>query len=218
VATFASGIAPPLPPIARIQANAAEASGVSSISVPFLGANTPGDMIIAFVRMSTTSQTVMVTDTAGNTYTDAVSQVQTTDGTQLHIFYAPKIKAGANTVTAAFSGTNNHPFIAVFEYSGVTTLDSTAHAQGGNANPNSGTTAAASSPNELIFGGLGLPSSSAVSVTAGSGWTLALQDPNQFGSRAATEDAITNLPGPFDATFTLSGSANWASIVASFKP
>jgi hypothetical protein len=221
IATFAAGSAPSPPAsISRIQARAAEGSGVSSLSVPFAGANTAGNMIIAFVRMSTTYQTVTVTDTAGNIYSDAVSQVQTTDGSQAHIFYAPNIRGGANTVTVTFSGTNNHPFLAIYEYSGVTTLDSTAHARGSDANPNSGTTATASSPNELIFGGLGLPSSSGVSVTAGpSGWTLELQDTNQYGSRAATEDGIiTNLPGPFDATFSLSSTANWAAIVASFKP
>src|SRR4051812_5736125 len=112
--------------------------------------------------------------------------VQTADGSQTHIFYAPKIKGGADTVTFTFSGTNNHPFVAIYEYSGVTTLDSTAHAMGSDANPNSGTTAQASSANELIFGGLDLPSSSAVSVAAGSGWTIELQDANQNGSRAAT--------------------------------
>ncbi|HLH29859.1 MAG TPA: SBBP repeat-containing protein [Terriglobia bacterium] len=224
IATFTSGSpAPPPPPppsgpISRVQSNAAEATGVTSIAIPFLGANTAGNMIIAFVRMSTTSQTVSVTDAAGNTYTDAVSQTQDADGSQIHIFYAPNIKAGSNTVTARFSGANNHPFLAVYEYSGVTTLDSTAHAQGSNASPNSGTTAAASASNELVFGGMGLPASSGVSVSAGSGWTLELQDSKQNGSRSATEDAITNLPGPFDATFALSGSANWSSIVASFKP
>jgi hypothetical protein len=175
-------------------------------------------MIIAFVRMSMTSQTVMLTDTAGNTFADAVAQTQTADGSQVHIFYASRIKGGADTVTASFSGINNHPFIAVYEYSGVTALDSVARAQGSDASPNSGTTAVASSSNELVFGGLGLPASSSVSVSAGPGWTLQLQDTNSNGSRAATEDGITSLPGPFAATFALSGSANWSAIVASFKP
>jgi hypothetical protein len=206
--------------IARIQRNGAEGNGVSSLSVPFAAATTAGNMIIAFVRMSTTYQTVTVTDSAGNSYADAVSQAHNADGSQVHIFYAPRIRGGSDTVTVTFSGINNHPFVAIYEYSGVTTLDSTAHAQGSDTHPNSGTTAQASSPNELIFGGLGLPSSSGVTVTAGpAGWTLELQDTNQFGSRAATEDGIiNNLPGPFDATFSLSGAANWASIVASFKP
>jgi len=216
VATFSVGNTPAS--IKRIQANAAEATGVSTISVPFPGATVAGDMIVAFVRMSTTSQTVMLTDTAGNTFTDAVAQAQTADGSQVHIFYASKIKGGSDSLTATFSGINNHPFLAIYEYSGITALDSTAHAQGSSASPASGNTAPASSANELVFGGLDLPSSSGVSVTARPGFTLEFQDTNQFGSRAATEDSITNLPGPFNATFGLSGSANWASIVASFKP
>jgi hypothetical protein len=221
VATFAVGNAPPPPPpagIARVQGNSAEATAQSSISVSFLSATTAGDMIIAFVRMSTTSQTVKVTDSAGNTYIDAVSQSQTADGSQVHIFYASKINGGPDSLTATFSGINNHPFMAVYEYSGITALDSIAHAQGVSAGPASGNTAPASSPNELVFGGLDLPSSLGVSVAAGPGFTMEFQDVNQFGSRAATEDAITNLPGPFNATFSLSGSGAWASIVASFKP
>jgi hypothetical protein len=218
VATFAVGNTPPPAGIARVQGNAAEATAQSSISVPFPSATKAGNMIIAFVRMSTTSQTVTVTDTSGNTYIDAVSQAQTADGSQVHIFYASKIKGGSDSLTATFSGINNHPFLAIYEYSGITALDSTAHAQGSSASPASGNTAPASSANELVFGGLDLPSSSGVSVRAGPGFTLEFQDTNQFGSRAATEDSITNLPGPFNATFGLSGSANWASIVASFKP
>ena len=44
------------------------------------------------VWMSTTSQTVSVTDSAGNVYADAVAQAQSTDGHQIHLFYAKNVK------------------------------------------------------------------------------------------------------------------------------
>jgi hypothetical protein len=75
------------------------------VSVAFPGSNTAGNLIIAFVRMSTSTQTVSISDTVGNAYTQAVAQVQNADGSQVHIFYAKKILSGANTVTATFSST-----------------------------------------------------------------------------------------------------------------
>src|SRR5207253_3219954 len=133
------------------QSNAVEGSGVASISSPFPSGNTAGNLIIAFVRMSTTTQTVTVTDSRGNTYTDAVAQSQTTDGHQLHLFYAANVGGGANTVTATFSSTNNRPWMAIYEYSGLSPtspLDQTARAQGSGSGPSSGATAMTASATE----------------------------------------------------------------------
>ena len=203
--------------IALVQSNAVQGSGVSSVSRSFTSANTAGNLIVAFVRMSTTSQTVTVSDTAGNGYAAAVSQAQTTDGHQTFIFYATNIKGGANTVTALFSSTNNHPWLAIYEYSGVSALDQTARAQGGNSTPACGPTAATSFASELLFVGLGLPSSSGVAVTAGAGYGLELQDTIQNGSRAATEDRLVSSTGAYTGSFSLSGAANWSCLVATFR-
>jgi hypothetical protein len=203
--------------MALVQAGSVEGSGVTSVSQSFAAANTAGNLIIAFVRMSTASQTVSVTDTAGNVYTDAVNQVQTSDGHQIHIFYTSNIKAGANTVTATFSGSNNHPFLAIYEYYGITAVDRTAAAQGNDGAPTSGLTAATTAANELVFAGLGLPSSSSVTVTAGLGYKMEQQDTKPGGSRSATEDLTATSTGSFSGTLTLSGSAAWSCIVATFK-
>src|SRR5205823_752558 len=114
----------PAPPdISTVQKNSIEGTGVGSVSVPFTSNNHAGNLIVAFVRMSTTWQTVNVTDSAGNVYTDAASQGQTADGHQIHVFYAKNIAGGANTVNAAFSSTNNHPWLAIFEFSGLSTTN-----------------------------------------------------------------------------------------------
>jgi len=206
--------------VALVQQASAQGSGVSSVSVNFPGSNTSGNLIIAAVRASTTSQTVTVTDRLGNKYSDAVQQAQTTDGSQIHIFYAPNVLAGANTVTTSFSGTNNHPWVAVFEYSGLSAtspLDRTASGQGSGSSVSTAATAQTRAANELVFGAVGLPSSSSVAVGAGSGYALEQQDSASGGSRAASEDQTTSAEGAFAANFTLSGAANWSAAVATFS-
>lgn len=202
------------PSITKVQSASAEGSGVASLSVPFGSANTKGNLIIAFVRMSTTAQTVSVSDTAGNVYTDAVAQAQNNDGHQVHIFYAANVVGGANTVLATFSGTNNHPFLAIYEYNGPVTLDQTAAAQGYGSAPSSGATPGTRSTNELVFGAIGLPASYTGTATAASGFTLEAQDTGT--SRAANEDQIVAATGSYAATFSLSSSAEWAAVVATF--
>lgn len=213
-------VAPPSSsPIALVQSAAATGTSVASLSKAFATGNTAGNLIVVFVRMSSTTQTVTVTDTAGNVYENAVSQVQSSDGHQVHVFYAKNIDAGANTVQATFSATNNHPWIAIYEYSGLSTtapLDQTAHAQGSSTTPNSGLTPMTASASELVFAGLGLPATSTVSASAGTGFNMLLQDAGT--SRSATEARITGSTGQYAGTFSLSGSTNWTSVVAVFKP
>src|SRR4051812_39312570 len=107
--------------IVLVQATSVQGTGVASLGRAFPNSNTAGNLIIAFVRASTATQTVVITDTAGNSYTDAVSQVQSADGHQVHIYYAKNIAGGSNTVTATFSAANNHPWLAIYEYSGLST-------------------------------------------------------------------------------------------------
>lgn len=206
--------------ITLVQATSGQANGVASLSHKFASANTAGNLIIAFVRMSSTSQTVSVTDSVANVYTDAVAQVQSSDGHQTHIFYAKNIKGGSNTVTAKFSSTNNHPWLAIFEYSGVSTtapLDRTSSAQGSGTSVSSGTTAQTQAAGELLFSGLGLPSSSTVTMTPGSGYVLEQSDTTSPGSRAATEQGVVSSVGAFSATYSLSGGANWSAVLATFS-
>jgi hypothetical protein len=174
--------------------------------------------VIAVVRMSTTSQTVAVTDSAGNVYRDAVAQAQSADGHQLHLFYAANVLGGPNTVTATFSSINNRPWLAIYEYEGVRAatdpLDQTARAQGSNAAPSSGPTGVTATPNELVFAATGLPASYAGTVSAGAGYVLQRQDTG--GSRAATESGMAAAPGSYGATFGLDAPTNWSAVVATF--
>ncbi len=205
--------------IALVQQNAVQGSGVGSVSVAFPISNTSGNLILAFVRMSTTSQTVTLADSAGNTYVEAAAQAQTSDGSQIHLFYAKNSLGAPNTVTATFSSSNNHPWLAIYEFTGLNTinpLDQTAHAQGGNSSPNSGATPTTTSPNELVFAAMGLPSSFRGTQTAGAGFSFLQQD--TATSPAANESMLVISTGSYAAAFTLNASANWTAIVATFKP
>jgi hypothetical protein len=205
--------------IGLIQENAVQGSAVGSVSVAFPTANTTGDLILAFVRMSTSTQTVALTDTAGNAYVEAVAQAQIADGSQVHLFYAKSIPGVANTITATFSSTNNHPWLAIYEYKGLSTtspLDQTAHAQGSSTAPNSGPTATTASASELVFAAMGLPASYTGTQTIGSGYSLLQNDTST--SPASNESILATSTGSFAGTFALSATANWSAIVATFKP
>ena len=205
-------------PFITVQANSIQGSAVGSVSLPFPTANTAGNMILAFVRASTTTQKVTVTDSLGNTYRDAVMQVQNADGHQVHVFYAPNIKGGANTVKATFSATNNHPYLAVWEYKGLNAsvpLDRVAAAQGSSTTASCGPTATTTSPSELAFAAMGMPSSYTGNVTQGAGWSLLTQDTST--SRAASESKTLSSTATVTGQFSVSPSTNWTCVTATFK-
>jgi hypothetical protein len=206
-------------PISLVQSNTIEGSGQQSVSVRFPSSNHAGNLIIAFVRMSTTSATVTVSDSAGNIYKDAVSQVQSVDGHQVHVFYAKNVAGASNTVTAQFSARNNHPWLAVYEYSGLSAtnpLDRTARAQGNGSVVSSGAAPVTASANELVFAAAGLPASYTGAIAAGSGYLMLQQDIGT--SRAADAGAIVSATGSFAAVFGLSAGTNWTAVLATFKP
>ncbi len=204
--------------IGLVQANAVQGSAVGSVSVAFPVANSTGNLIIAFVRMSTSTQTVTLTDTASNVFIEAVGQAQIADGSQVHLFYAKNIPGVTNTVKATFSASNNHPWLAIYEYQGLNAtnpLDQIAQAQGASATPSSGATPTTTSANELVFAGFGFPASYTGTQAVGAGYTLIQNDVGT--SPAANESMLVTTTGSYTATYGLSASANWSAIVATFK-
>jgi hypothetical protein len=204
--------------IGLVQANAVQGSAVGSVSVAFPVANSAGKLILAFVRMSTSTQTVTVTDTAGNTYIEAVGQAQIADGSQVHLFYAKNIPGVTNTVKATFSAANNHPWLAIYEYQGlnaINPLDQIAQAQGASASPSTGATPTTTSGSELVFAGFGFPASYTGTQAVGAGYTLIQNDVGT--SPAANESTLVTTTGSYTATYGLGASANWSAIVATFK-
>jgi hypothetical protein len=193
-------------------------TAVTSVSSQFSEANTAGNLIIAFVRASQNAQTVTISDTAGNSYVEAVNHYQSLENFHIHIYYATNIAGRPNLVKATFSGSNDHPLLAIFEYSGLSpsvTLDKTTHAEGADASPASGSTAMTTSASELVFAAASIPYYSTATISAGNGYTM--QRYQDTGSPAATETQIAASAGTFNGTFSLSASAGWAAIIATFK-
>jgi len=153
-----------------------------------------------------------ITDTRGNTYTQAGTMVTGT-GLRQALYYAKNIAAGSNTVTVAFNQAAAFVDVRILEYSGLDTsspLDVTAGAAGTSASPNSGA-ATTTVANELIFG----------AGTTGGGFTAA---GTGFTSRIITspnadvaEDKTVTSTGSNSASAPLKSSSTWVMQMATFK-
>jgi chitodextrinase len=186
----------------------------SVVGASYTNAQTAGDTnILAIGWNDTTRSIASVTDSAGNTYQQAITTYRGNDLSQA-IYYAANIAAapaGGNHVTVTFNQPAAYVDLRITEYSG---LRQTNPFDAGVAATGNGTTASTgslttTSQSELLFAA-GM--TSAVFTAAGSGYT----------SRVITapdgdivEDAITATAGSYTATAPLSGGA-WLLQVAAF--
>ena len=181
-----------------------------TVSVPYAGPQTPGDLNVIAVGWNDTTATVQsVQDSAGNTYNRAMGPTSGI-GLRQSIYYAKNIVGGTNTVTVSFSQPANWPDIRILEYRGVSALDVTAGASGSGTTSNSGsvpTTAA----EELIFGA-GMVSTD--TRAPGTGFTA--RAITQIDSDIA-EDRIVTTAGTYSATSLMGTSGNWVMQMATFK-
>jgi hypothetical protein len=164
------------------------------------------------VRSGSTTATVTVSDSQSNTYTQQISQNQTTDGHKLTIAYAPNVKVGSNTVTVTLSASATLQ-VAIHEYGGIipsSLVDVSTSTQGSGTTPNSGNVTTSQGA-ELLFAAAAVGGSP--SWTAGSGYTLRQIPVNKL----ATEDQIASVIGTFAGTFSLSASDNWSAAIVTFK-
>ena len=188
----------------------------SVVSVPYLQAQSAGDLNVVAVGFNDSTSTITsVTDSAGNVYQLAAPLTRGSSLSQA-IYYAKDINAaaaGTNVVTVQFSGAVPYVDVRVAEYGGidpVNSLDTTASAAGSGATASSGnlTTSAAS---EVIFG---------AGMTSG----LFVDGTNGFTSRIITPvdgdiavDKFANTSGTFAATAGIDGSASWVMQAVAFR-
>jgi len=162
--------------IGFVQVNAATPQTASaSVPIAFGVAQTAGNMNLVVVGWNDTTSTVSsVSDSRGNTYTQAGTTVTGT-GLRQAIYYARNIVGGSNTVTVGFNQAAAFADVRILEYSGLdptSPLDVTAGAAGTSSSPNSGaatTTAAnpASGPMEQSITSRPLTNSSPNSGASG---------------------------------------------------
>lgn len=207
--------------IQELQSTAVEGTATTTLLASFSKPNQSAGTIVLDVRCSGSSPPLTVTDQTGNQYSLAVSQVHTNGGNWTQsIYYAPSIAAGPNTVTLTFASANSHPWLAAYEFAGmdpVAPLDQIAVGDSGATTGTAVSTASVTTttPNELLFSGVGLVSGTATSVLAGPSSTLELQDVGT--SRAATITQTVAGVGSYAGAATLSTADYWSMVMATFR-
>ena len=90
------------PAPAFVQGGNTQVVSGTTASLAFPGANTAGNLIVAYVMWDNTG-TVTVSDTKGNTYTAGTARQTWGTNWSSQVFYASNIAGGSNTVKATFA-------------------------------------------------------------------------------------------------------------------
>ena len=126
---------------AFVQTRVQEVNSGTSDSLAFTGANTAGNLIVAYVIWSNTS-TVTLSDSKGNSYISAAGRTTWGSNWSSQVFYAKGIAGGTNTVTATFAtAIGSWAVLYIHEYSGVDKIapvDATVTSTGSSSAMNSG--------------------------------------------------------------------------------
>ncbi len=209
ISVTTSNAGPPATPT-FVQSNyAVPSTPQTTVSVPYLAAESAGDVNIVAIGWNDTSAAVSsVTDTSGNAYAIVVGPTQLPSVLSQVIYYSKGIAAAganANTVLVSFSAAASYPDVRVLEYSGIdvgTSVDMTASATGTSATSDSGGVFTTNA-NDLIFGANYVETS-----TSGPG--------TSFTSRGITspdgdivEDMLVSTTNTYHATANLTGAGNW---------
>ena len=159
-------------------------------------------------------------DSQGNTYSVATTQYDGINNQSLAICYAANVKSGANTVTAAFSGSPLYRRLLIHEYRGIASanpVDVVAKniANGTTtANAITSTSAVTTASGDLIFGAV-MDDSGVSSITAGTGST---QRQSVNNKDLATEDLVQTASGSIAATQTFGAAHRYLAQMVAFKP
>lgn len=218
-----TGLPVKTPAIAQ-KANHASTGSVASLAKAFTTSVTAGNSIVV-VCGAGNNGALTVTDSAGNTYTQAVLKANSTTF-EAAIFYAVNVAGGADTVTVTNAGAAASLALEIYEVSGLL-AQVVAQPDSSSSVAATGATAtvsalAASSPNSLAFLGVSVGTAAqAVSVTAGTSWTL---DSTQNTTTPAGLYSFGALSQYLDDTTavipqaTIASSEPHAAVAAIFKP
>lgn len=205
--------------MAYVQSTGADAGGSGTgTSIAFSSNNTAGNTLIFAARCGGDC-TVTVSDSKGNTWTEDVHLVQTSDLGLLTVWSAPNCAAGANTVTFTFSVVVTSRYL-IAEYNGMQTsaiLDKKATTDGAgvtSATPTSAATATTTNANDLILGFV-VTGGAQGTISAGSGFTL--REATLETSRVALEDKIVTSTGAYTSSFNFTGADTYAIAVVAYK-
>jgi Domain of unknown function (DUF1929)/IPT/TIG domain/Glyoxal oxidase N-terminus len=201
--------------IGFVQSNSAPTTfqpSLTTVSATFSAAQSAGNLnVVAIGWGDTTSLVSTVTDSRGNTYTQA-GGTTTGSGLRQAIYFAKNIAAGSNTVTVKFNQAAVYPDIRILEYSGLDTSNPLDVTAAGAGTGTTATSAAASTTaaNELIFGA---GSNGDGFSGAGTGFTLRMI--NYYGNLA--EDKTVSSTGSYSVSAPLKRSTTWIMQMVTLK-
>lgn len=216
-----------LQPFTIQKANAVSSGSVTSLNASFASNNTVGNTIVV-VAASGSNSAMSVTDTLGNTYTEATN-VSNGSTLQVAIFYATNCLGGANTNVTLACGSSS-AWVEIYEVNGLEILvNQLGQAVSGESQTATGTGSSASAstssinpllPNMYAFTALGVGTAN-VTFSAFSNYTKDASGNTggtQSGlfSAAAFSQPLSGLQ-PTSFAATLSGSEPWAACTVFFK-
>jgi fibronectin type 3 domain-containing protein len=211
------GSSPP-PSIAFVQVNSATPqSPVVTVTVPYSRAQTAGNLNVVVVGWNDSTATLAsVTDSKGNSYSQAIAPTVVSGVLSQTIYYAKNIAAaaaGANTVTVKFNTAAVNPDIRVLEYAGIDTtspLDA-AGPGSGNSTTSSSASITTTNANDLLVGANIVFTGTS---GAGAGFTrriITVPDSD------IVEDRVVSATGTYNATAPLTSSGPWIMQIVAFK-
>jgi hypothetical protein len=179
-------------------------------------------VIVAVAYGQASTRTVTVADSKGNTYQQDAAADLTTGQTPHALIFSSHITTqlvAGDTITVTFSASASVPICGAYEYSGIASsswLDQTATATGTGTTASSGniTTTAAS---EVLVGVICNGGVSLATATVEAGWSEADNVSTAGAKNIEVEDLVVFATGTHAATAALSGSNDWAAVVASYK-
>ena len=180
-------------------------------AVSLASPTTAGNLLAVYVIWDNRGS-VSISDTRGNPYASAVVPVVWNAGRySAQVFYAKKIKGGADTVIATFaSAVHSFGIVYVHEYSGLdqtAPVDVTAAAVGSFGSLNSGSVTTTNA-NDLLFGaGVSMN----VVTGAGPGYTA-----RSTAQGNITEDRNVSAKGSYNATASNS-AGGWGMQIVAFR-
>ena len=196
--------------VSFVQASAGATSGAASTFSLTLPSNTvAGNLLLIGFDFDTSASFSSMTDSQGNTFVQAGSQLTSPGGARSRLYYAPNIKGGPDTITIHLS--TNSSFLEVYaaEYSGAdpsSPIDGQAGAAGSAHGVSSGA-ATTTVANDMILAYCVGDSS----CSAGSGFASRSNFHNNL-----VEDMPAGSPGAYSAS--ANADAGWTIQMVAIKP
>ncbi|MFZ0130224.1 MAG: alkaline phosphatase family protein [Candidatus Dormiibacterota bacterium] len=159
-----------------------------------------------------------VTDNQGDVWMKAVAaNPSTRDGAE--IWYSPGANSGVTTVTVTYSKSVN-PVVRFYEIANASALDATSAGSAKNTTPNTGTTVTTTTANEMVIGVIGFAPNTATLSGLTPGFAndpLLLNNLTNFNNAEQSGHEAVSSNGTFSYSGTLSTSASWAAVLATFR-